>query len=147
MHLTLVHHAEALAPHVDPQRALTARGRDQAAGLAARAHEHGIVPAAIWPSGKLRSRQTADAYLRVCNPFAEFKMIRGLRPDDPVEWIVDLVAAEERDVLLVGHMPHLPELLRTLDPEAAAMPLHGLVNLERTGPRRFVEALRLTADV
>src|SRR6476660_9017266 len=104
MRLYLVHHADAVGPHVDPQRPLSALGRRQADDLAARAQARGVQPAAIWHSGKLRARQTAEAFLRACSPSAEFKMIRGLLPDDPPAFVRDQLTGESRDVLLAGHM-------------------------------------------
>ena len=104
----LVHHADALPPEADPQRPLSGVGRASADLLAKDAAARGIKPVAIWHSGKLRARQTAEAFLRACNPLAEFSAIRGLQPGDPPEWIRDLVAGETREVMLVGHMPHLP---------------------------------------
>jgi phosphohistidine phosphatase SixA len=69
MNVFLVHHADALGPHVDPQRTLSRAGIRQADLLAAQAKARGVVPALIWHSGKLRSRQTAEAFLLACNPF------------------------------------------------------------------------------
>jgi phosphohistidine phosphatase len=98
-----------------------------------------VKPAAIWHSGKLRARQTAEPFLRLCNPAAEFAAVRGLQPTDPPEWIRDLIAGEQRDVLLVGHMPSLPRLLTLLvnggeSPENwRPFPLHGAIALESAG--------------
>ena len=133
MRVFLVHHAEAVGPFVDPQRPLSALGRAQAERLAARAKATGCAPAAIWHSGKLRARQTAEAYWRACNPFAEFKMVRGLRSEDPPEWMRDELAHETRDVLLVGHMPHIAALAYALSEEADDFPLNGYVTMERSG--------------
>ena len=91
----------------------------------------GFAPAAIWHSGKLRSRETAEAFLRACAPFAQFRMIRGLLPEDPPEWLRDELAAEDRDVLLVGHMPHISRLTALLSGGAVTMPLHGTVGFEK----------------
>ena len=71
-------------------------------------------PEVIWHSGKLRARQTAEPFLRLCNPLAEFAAIRGLQPTDPPNSISDLVAGETREILLVGHMPNLPRVLTLL---------------------------------
>jgi phosphohistidine phosphatase len=129
MQVVLVHHAEAAGPDVDPQRPLTTRGHQQADALAERARAAGVAPAAIWHSGKLRARQTGEPFLRL-NPFAEFKMMRGLRPDDPPEMARDLLLHETRPLLIVGHMPQLPALLRMLTGDAGGFPLHGMVALE-----------------
>lgn len=141
MQVFLVHHADAVGPLVDPQRPLSDLGRRQADWLAEHVRGLGFVPAVIWHSGKLRSRQTAEAFLRTCAPFAEFKMIRGLRPDDPPEWLRDELAADERDILLVGHMPHIARLARVLSPDGD-VPLNGLVGLERSGEGGWRECSR-----
>jgi phosphohistidine phosphatase len=87
----------------------------------------------VWHSGKLRARQTAEAFWRVCNPFAEFSAARDLQPDDPPEWIRDRLRGESRNVLIAGHFPHLPRLLTLLisGPQHAAVgfPQHGVVSL------------------
>ena len=142
MRVCLVHHADSVGPDVDPQRPLSDVGRLQADWLASHVRALGFAPAAIWHSGKLRSRQTAEAFLRVF-PFAEFRMVRGLRPDDPPEWLRDELSADPRDLLLVGHMPHIAGLARALDPNAADFPLHGLIQFENDDGR-WREIARLT---
>ena len=142
----LVHHADAVGPDVDPQRPLSERGLSQADQLADRARERGVRPDVIWHSGKLRSRQTAEPFLRACNPFADFRMVRGLRPDDPIEWMRDELAAETREVLVVGHMPNIAGLARSLVPASAAFPLHGLVVLEKDESSAWAELFRIAID-
>jgi phosphohistidine phosphatase len=131
----LVHHADAVGPDVDAQRPLSAAGRAHAQRLAAEAATRGVKPDAVWHSGKLRARQTADVFRRACNPRAEFAVIRGLRPDDPPGEIKARLAGERRPVMLVGHMPGLPRLLHDLlglgeDTPARSFPQHGLIALE-----------------
>jgi phosphohistidine phosphatase len=129
MTVLLIHHAEAVEPWVDPQRPLTEAGHAHALRIAEIAKSHGAAPAAIWHSGKLRGRQTGEAFLRACAPFAAFKMIRGLGPDDSPSIAHMAVLNESRDLGLVGHWPHLPALLRLFLPDAAPMPQHGIVAL------------------
>ena len=133
----LVHHADALGPDVDPQRPLSAEGRDHAERLAGDAAARGVKPVVIWHSGKLRARQTAEPFWRLCNPLAEFAAIRGLQPTDPPEWTRDLIVRDARDVMLVGHMPSLPAIhALLLGPRAAlagSFPPHGLVAIAADG--------------
>jgi phosphohistidine phosphatase len=143
MRLVLVHHADAVGPEVDPQRPLSPQGVVEVAALAQKAKAHKLTTAAIWHSGKLRARQTAETFLRVCSPFADFKMVHGLRPDDSPRFIREAVDAEDRDIMAVGHMPHLAILLREMAPGSAPFPLHGLVVLERMS-EGYEEGLRLT---
>jgi len=139
----LAHHADAVGPGADAQRPLSLGGRMHAEEIARRAKDRGVNPAVIWHSGKLRARQTAEAYWRMCNPLAEFSAIRGLQPTDPPEWIRDRVSGESRDVILVGHMPHLPRLLRLLTAaEEAEFPPHGLVALKESSGK-WIETYRL----
>jgi phosphohistidine phosphatase len=132
MRLLLVHHADAVGPGVDPQRPLSSPGLAQADRLATHAKAEQFSPASIWHSGKLRARQTGEAFLRICNPFADFRMVRGLRSDDPTEIIRDALRGETQDLMVVGHMPHIAALLEQLQPGAAQFPIHGMVLLERT---------------
>jgi phosphohistidine phosphatase len=143
----LVHHAQALGPKEDPQQPLSLIGRAAADELAHAAATRGVRPQAIWHSGKLRSRQTAEAFWRTCNPLATFTAVRNLQPADPPEWMRDQLLAEQEPVLLVGHMPHLPRLLRLMVGDAADssdFPTHGLVCLARTDSI-WIERWRLVA--
>jgi phosphohistidine phosphatase len=135
----LVHHADAVGADVEPQRPLSPSGLAHAEALATQAAAKGVKPVAIWHSGKLRARQTAEPFLRFCNPLAEFAAIHGLQPTDTPTWIRDLVAAEPRDVMLVGHMPNLPRVLTLLvngdESSLLSFPLHGMIALEAAGER------------
>ena len=134
MRLVLVHHGEAVGPEVDPRRPLSTRGRETVVRLAAEAAARGVKPAVVWHSGKLRAKETAEAFWRACNPFAEFSATRDLQPEDPPDWIRDRLRGESRDVLIAGHYPHLPRLLALLlniDPTApdSRFPQNGVVAL------------------
>ena len=129
MNLYLIHHAQAESPSVDPQRPLTDAGHLHAERIAELARERGAAPATIWHSGKLRGRQTGHAFLRVCAPFAKFQMVRGLGPDDAPGVIQTAIQRESQDLAVVGHWPSLPLLLKTLSPDSAPMPQHGVVAL------------------
>ncbi len=136
MQLFLVHHGDAVGPEEDSRRPLSSRGRAEVVRIAAGAAARGAKPAVVWHSGKLRARQTAEEFWRACNALAEFSATRDLQPDDPPAWIRDRLYAESRDVMLVGHYPHLPTLLGLLTTgrtdDSAAFPRHGIVALETT---------------
>jgi phosphohistidine phosphatase len=145
--LFLVHHGDAVGPDVDPMRPLSDRGRAEVDILAQKAAGRGAKPDVIWHSGKLRARQTAEAYWKRCNPLAAFSATRGLRPTDPTSWIVDTIAGDPRHILLAGHFPHLPRVLGRLttgNSKAGPVdfPLNGIVALEEADGK-WVERWRL----
>jgi phosphohistidine phosphatase len=145
--LILVHHGDAVGADVDPMRPLSTAGRAEVAQLAADAAARGVRPDAVWHSGKLRARQTAELFWRATNPLAEFSAARGLQPDDPPSWMRDRLAGETRTIMLVGHMPHLARLLRAFHDASADelpnFPIHGCVALEADG-EVWREVWRLT---
>lgn len=130
--LFLVHHGDAVGPEVDARRPLSAGGRAASETVAAAAAALGARPAIVWHSGKLRARQTAEVFWRACNALADLSATRDLQPDDPPEWMRDRLRHEARDVMIVGHFPHLPRLLALLAPadaDRAPFPVHGVVAL------------------
>ena len=145
--LFLVHHGDAVGADVNPMRPLSDRGRVEVDMLAQKAADRGARPDVIWHSGKLRARQTAEAYWKRCNPLAVFSAVRGLQPTDPINWIVDAMAGETRHVLLAGHFPHLPRLFGRLvtggvDADPGDFPLNGIIALEDV-EGRWIERWRL----
>ena len=132
MHLYLVHHGEAVGPELDARRPLSPHGRMAVERLAADAAARNARPVVVWHSGKLRAKQTAESFWRVCNALAEFSAARNLQPDDPPVWIRDQLRGESRDVLIAGHFPHLPRLLALLlgkNDAEVQFPPHGMVAL------------------
>jgi len=136
--ILLVHHGPAVGAEIDPMRPLSSVGRAATERLAAAAARRGVQPDAIWHSGKLRARQTAELFWQACNPLAKFSAERGLQPDDPPRWMRDQLTGETRSILIAGHMPSLSRLLASLLGEreesvAVVFPLHGCVALEPDG--------------
>lgn len=130
--LYLVHHGVAVGPDVDARRPLSPEGRADVERLAAQAAARGAKPVVVWHSGKLRAKQTAEAFWRACNALAEFSATRDLQPDDPAQWIRDRLRGETRDILIAGHFTHLPRLLALLVPGGDAgveFPVNGVVAL------------------
>jgi phosphohistidine phosphatase len=129
--LYLVHHGDAVGPEVDVRRPLSAAGQVAVERLAAEAASRGARPEVVWHSGKLRCRQTAQAFWRACNALAECSASRDLQPEDLPGWMADRLRGETRDILIAGHFPYLPRLLALLTggTESAPFPLHGVVAL------------------
>lgn len=148
MHLYLVHHGDAVGPDVDPRRPLSQAGLAAVERLAAQAATRGARPAVVWHSGKLRAKQTAEAFWRACNALATCSAARDLQPGDEPAWMRDRLRGEPRDILIAGHFPHLPGLLSLLVPgEHGSFPLHGVVALQTADEgATWIEQWRLDAN-
>ncbi|MQA29320.1 MAG: phosphohistidine phosphatase SixA [Luteitalea sp.] len=133
MHVYLVHHGDAIDAALDARRPLSSGGREAVDRLARATAAHGARPSIVWHSGKLRARQTAEAFWRECNALAAFSATKDLQPDDPPSWMRDRLRHEPRDILIAGHFPHLPRLLTLLlegsTESPAGFPPHGVVAL------------------
>jgi phosphohistidine phosphatase len=149
MNLYLVHHGVAVGPEVDARRPLSPAGLANVERLASQTAARGAKPAVVWHSGKLRAKQTAEAYWRACNALAEFSATRDLQPDDPAQWIRDRLRGETRDILIAGHFTHLPRLLSLLVVGGEAgveFPINGVVALTtEDGGETWKEVWRLRA--
>ena len=141
MQLTLVHHGDAVGPEVDPRRPLSLVGQAEVDRLASLAAAHGVKPTVVWHSGKLRAKQTAEAFWRACNAFAPLSASRDLQPGDPPTWMRDRLREEALgatdpgvSILIAGHFPHLPMLLTLLvtgsEADILPFPPHGVVHLQ-----------------
>lgn len=146
MKLYLVHHGDAVGPEVDARRPLSESGRAAVERLAAAAAARGARPVVFWHSGKLRAKQTAEAFWRSCNALGDFSATRDSQPDDPAQRIRDRLYGETRDLLIAGHFPHLPRLLTLLTGDGG-FPPHGVVALESENDgESWKELWRLESD-
>ena len=115
MHLYLVQHAEPRRKEEDPQRPLTEKGRADILKVAAFISEgtH-LKPFKILYSGKTRARQTAELLAERLLPKGGVEAAEDLDPmADPSIWVHRL-NRENRDLMLVGHLPHLSKLTARL---------------------------------
>ena len=130
--LYLVRHGEAKPRDEDPDRGLTDAGRSDVARMAAWASAADIQVGEIRHSGKLRAQQTADIFAEHLGTKAE--AASGLAPNDDVAEIAEAIAGEGRDIMLVGHLPHMSRLASLLvrgdaDKPVVAFQMGGIVCL------------------
>lgn len=114
MELYLVQHGEATSEQEDPERPLTAAGREAVERVARAAKAAGVRIRRVYHSGKLRARQTAEILARELGSGATPDVMDGLAPkDDPA--VAGAALADLRDpAILVGHLPHLSRLASLL---------------------------------
>jgi len=98
----------------DPQRSLTEDGVRVVERMAGYLSALGLRPEAIEHSEKLRARQTAEILAARLNPRQGTKLIPGMAPNDDIAPMAKRLQAEEKSVMLVGHLPYLSHLLSAL---------------------------------
>lgn len=124
MELYLAQHGRAVAAEEDPDRPLTAGGREETERVARALAAAGVRAGAVWHSGKTRARQTAEIFAAHLAPEVELERREWLGPLDDPRKAVEAARELGEDVLLVGHKPYmsrLPSLLLTGNPEADAV--------------------------
>jgi phosphohistidine phosphatase len=136
MHLYLVQHGAAKSEAEDPHRGLTDEGRRDVERIA-----HSLAPLRlgldrIEHSEKLRARQTAEILAARLRPAEGTHGIAGLAPHDDVEPVCVRLQQESKNLMLVGHLPHLSHLasrLLGLDRNHAVVrfQMTGVVRLDR----------------
>jgi phosphohistidine phosphatase len=110
----LVRHGEAFPETQDPARSLTPAGRASVERLGSLAAARGARPSAIFHSGILRAKQTAEILGAQLAPGLSVEAITGLEPeDDPAIAAAELAIAQE-PIMLVGHLPHMNRLAALL---------------------------------
>ncbi len=113
MEVYLVRHGEASVPPGGSERVLTDRGRDQVRRIAECLHSRDVAPAEILHSTRIRARETAEILAEKLGGIP-LKEVEGLAPEDRVSTIAELAMRTERDLMLVGHLPHLDLLASRL---------------------------------
>jgi phosphohistidine phosphatase len=138
----LIRHADAVSDEEDPERPLSARGREQVGAICGILRKGpGFKPAEIWHSPLARSRETAELLARGLGLSAPIVLKPGLEPDDDPGKISAILSAEGRDIAVVGHEPHLGVLavLMVEGPTRAGIfypfPKAGVLALSRKGKR------------
>lgn len=111
MKLYLVRHGEAAAKEGDGEKSLTKKGMADLLKITAFLDIHADIRVqAMYHSGRLRAHQTADVLADHTRPASGVQKAEGLDPmADPRIW-ADRVSNLNKDIMLVGHLPHLGRL-------------------------------------
>jgi phosphohistidine phosphatase len=134
MYLYLVQHGEAKSAEEDPARPLSEKGRSDVGKVASLVSS--IAVDSMYHSGKRRAVETAEILAEHVKPGEGIFEEEGLAPmDDPGLWAGRL-KTEEKNIVLVGHLPHmarLASLLLTGQSEAGVVELRmgGVLCLKR----------------
>jgi phosphohistidine phosphatase len=114
MKVYLVRHGKAVSSEVDPQRPLTEQGRIEVEKIASFIKPLDLSVEHVWHSGKLRAAQTAEILAATVEVEKGCSSREGLRPNDGVSTIAEELEADDRDLMIVGHLPFLENLTSLL---------------------------------
>ena len=114
MNIYLVQHGKPVPKEKDPEKPLSKRGRTEVENIAGFFKNAGIHVEAIYHSGKTRARQTAEIMNSKINPGKEPQRRGGLSPLEDVRAIAEEIKQEQKDFMIVGHLPHLEKLISVL---------------------------------
>ena len=114
MKVLLVRHGDAKRATEDHERPLSDRGIKEIECVAVFVGKSGLRVSEIRHSGKKRAEQTADIFNKHITSTKGITTIPGLSPNADVEPIADMLKAEEKSIMLVGHLPHLSHLASLL---------------------------------
>jgi len=120
MKLFLVRHGENTQDFMNPEKPLTEKGRLDVEKVAKQAKELNIKVDAIYHSGKKRSEETAEILAKYLTPDKAPVVQLGLNPNDNIDKWVQKIYEEQKNILIVGHLPFLQKLTGLLvagDPE------------------------------
>ena len=136
MELYLVQHGGARDEKEDPQRRLTQKGKEETEKVAKLLNVKCDI---IMHSGKARARETAEIFAKYLN--AKISEEKGLAPlDDVIPW-VERLNKEERNIMIVGHLPFLQKLLSVLiqSEEVVKFRYSGCLKLKKEKEKFLVE--------
>lgn len=114
MKLYLVQHGEACTKDVNPERPLTAQGKNDINRLAVFLKKAGVQVDRLIHSGKLRASQTVERLANAIAPGVELETSDLINPNDnpgAFDWQSE---SWNRDTLIVGHLPFLAKLVSHL---------------------------------
>lgn len=152
MRLYLLQHGEAVSKEVDPERPLTEKGRQDVARTAEFLKVSGIKIDVILHSTKTRAIETARILAETILPKDGTEQKEGLAPNDPVDTLFDELTTENRDLMVVGHLPFLGKLVSLAlagseSSKIVSFKAGGVVCLERREDGKWQLVFVITPDL
>jgi phosphohistidine phosphatase len=126
VNIYLVRHGDALSAAENPQRPLSSDGRNRVRQTARLAVKRKIEVSAIYHSGILRAKETAEILASYIMPLPPVAPLPGLLPEDDPAIIQAEIEVAKTSMVLVGHMPFMSRLAGLLvngDPERPVVEL------------------------
>ena len=152
MRVYLMQHGKPIPKEENPERPLSVAGKKDVKTMCDFLQRSGSKIDVCVHSGKPRARETAEIMVSGLNPKITPKKISGLSPLDEVHDAVQYIKNNDRDVMIVGHLPHLSKLASILIAGSESNPVvkfqqGGVVCLERGGEGNWMIAWMLVPDL
>lgn len=125
MNIYLVQHGRPVPKEENPERPLSDVGRGDVERMAAFLKSAGVEVEVILHSGKTRARETAEIMASKLQPKRESLEKKGLSPLDDVKRVADEIEQSNKDLMIVGHLPHLSRLASLLTAGNESIPVVG----------------------
>ncbi|NQT80212.1 MAG: phosphohistidine phosphatase SixA [Candidatus Aminicenantes bacterium] len=113
MRLYLIQHGLSLPEEKDPEKSLSPEGKEQTKKIAEFLREKNIKVDNIWHSPKKRSVQSAQIYFNSIS-CSEIQERGDLNPLDSVDKFPEEIQLNNKDLMIVGHLPFLQKLASLL---------------------------------
>jgi len=141
MKLYLMRHGESpgmLDANVqrDCDRPLSDKGRQDTRKSAARINKEGDVPELLLVSPLLRARQTAEEMAQILKPSPKVVPYEPLANKIPGSEILEALEKDghlEKNLLIVGHLPQIPELAYHMTGDSCSFPPSGVFAFRAKG--------------
>lgn len=125
MALYLVQHGKSLPKSEDPEKGLSAEGKQETESIAGVAAGYQVRVSRILHSGKKRARETAEILTSRLLPTDGSEQRDSMNPLDDVRAFADRLSLDQ-EIMLVGHLPFLERLIGLLvcgDPDRTVFKL------------------------
>lgn len=126
----LIQHGKPVSKEENPDKPLSEEGKKDVTKMALLLRSCAPLPETIFHSGKTRAEQTAAIMASRLGPGVKIGKRGGLSPLDDVREIGEALAQENRDTIIVGHLPHLARLASFL---LVGDETHNLVRFQQGG--------------
>ena len=110
MALYVVQHGKCLPKTEDPEKGLSADGKNETVRIAAVAKGYAVKVSRIVHSGKKRARETAELFADALSPSEGIEVRSGMNPLDDVSVFAQHLPLDQ-DMMLVGHLPFMERLV------------------------------------
>lgn len=115
MNLYIARHADYINADKSKDKTISLKGREDTEKIACfiRLHLSAQIDKII-ASEKTRSRETAEIFSEFLKPENGIEVNALLNPDKDAQNIIELILAEDNDIMIVGHRPFIDHLIALL---------------------------------